>query len=147
MSGIISKLSVCQKISRGISSGKRSIHNKQLVKPSTVIKRTSKKVDYLDLPTMYQLDRAYCLSPTRFSLESFLEMKEASSSLETLRQELLVRLAHMQMFLFSVDCSAVQTQESFVELLHLQAQNFRDSLQLITSKYTGIDNTPALALA
>ena len=96
---------------------------------------------------MYQLDRAYCLSPTRFSLESFLEMKEASSSLETLRQELLVRLAHMQMFLFSVDCSAVQTQESFVELLHLQAQNFRDSLQLITSKYTGIDNTPALALA
>ena len=87
---------------------------------------------------MYQLDRAYyCLSPTRFSLESFQEMKAASSSLETLRQELVIRLAHLQMFLFNVD-SVVQKQESFLELLHLQAQNFRDILHLTTT-YTGID--------
>ena len=137
MSGIFPKLSVCQKISRGIC-GRRFLHNKPLVKPSTVIERTSRKVDYFDLPTMYQLDRAYyCLSPTRFSLESFLEMKETSSSLETLRQELLIRLAQLQMFLFNVD-SAVQKQESFLELLHLQAQNFRDILHLTTSTNTGI---------
>ena len=71
---------------------------------------------------MYQLDRAYCLSPTRFSLESLIEMKETESSLPRLRDELLVRLAHLQMFLFSEDSvpQAVQTQDSFLELLHLK---------------------------
>ena len=92
---------------------------------------------------MYQLDKAYCLSPTRFSLESFLEMKEATTSLPALRQELLVRLAHLQMFLFSLEGvpQAVQAQESFLELLHLQAQNFRDVLLLINigSAYSGSD--------
>ena len=69
-------------------------------------------------------------------------MKKTSSSLPTLRQELLVRLAHLQMFLFSPDSlpHAVQTQESFSELLHLQAQSFRDILHLINiSSVAGID--------
>ena len=143
MPGIFSKLSVGQRISRIISvSGRRSLQNKPMVKPSTVIERTSKKMNYFNLPTIYQLDKAYDLSPTRFSLESFLEMKKTSSSLPTLRQELLVRLAHLQMFLFSPDSlpQAVQTQESFVELLHLQAQSFRDILHLINmSTVGGID--------
>ena len=143
MPGIFSKLSVGQKISRGISvSGRRFLQNKPMVKPSTVIERTSKKMNYFNLPTIYQLDKAYELSPTRFSLESFLEMKKTSSCLPILRQELLVRLAHLQMFLFSPDSlpHAVQTQDSFVELLHLQAQSFRDILHLINiSTIPGID--------
>ena len=113
-----------------------------MVKPSTVIERTSNKINYFNLPTLYQLDKAYDFPPARFSLESFLEMKKASSSLPTLRQELLVRLAHLQMFLFSGDSlpQAVQTQDSFVELLHLQAQSFRDILHLINiSTIQGID--------
>ena len=136
MSGIFSKLSVCQRISRGIS-GRRFLHNKRLEKPSTVIERTSKKVDHFDLATTYQLDRASCLSPTRFSLESFLEMKETPSSPQTLRKELLVRLAHLHNFLFSVDKN-VQKQDSYLELLHLQNQNFRDILHLNKSTQTGI---------
>ena len=139
MSGILPKLSVCQKISR--ISGRRLLHKKPLVKPSTVIERTSQKVNYFDLPTIYQLDRAYCLSPTRFSLESLIEMKETESSLPRLRDELLVRLAHLQMFLFSEDSvpQAVQTQDSFLKLLQLQAQSFRDILHLTRATHTGID--------
>ena len=137
MSGIFPKLSVCQKISRGIS-GSRFLHKKPIVKPSTVIERTSQKLNYFDMTTLYQLDKAYCLSPTRFSLDSLLQMKKTSSSLPRLRQELLVRLAHLQMFLFSVNTGsgpahALMEQESFLQLLQLQTQNFRDAMFLIRS--------------
>jgi len=108
----------------------------------TVIQRTRIKSNDFDPSTFYQLDRAYCISPTKFSLSSFLKMNESenkNTSLETLRHELLVRLGHLQMFLFNLD-DPLQKQRTFRELLLLQGQSFKDVNNLVTRK------TPELAV-
>ena len=141
MTVIFSKMSFFSKVYRAaILSASRCLFKASEPPTQTVTERWRIKSNDFGPASLYQLDRAHCLTPTRFTVSSLIKMKETDDRerhLHTLREELLVRLAHLQMFLFSVE-NPIRAPETLREVLLLQGQSFREVLRLVTRETSGI---------